>query len=366
MKNALSKPFGCGKKYARKENTMSSNIKMMQVEEAVGQVLCHDMTRIVRGEMKGVQFRKGHIITKEDIPMLLSMGKEQIYIWEKPAGFLHEDDAAFALAALCRGNNMSQKDPSEGKIELFAQTDGLFHYDTTILDAINDIEDLVISVRHNNTAVKAGDKIAAMKAVPLVVEEEKLRQAKTIAGDAPLLNVLPYRLKTACVITTGSEVAKGRIKDTFAPVLIEKLAAYGIAVIKNIIVSDDTALIADAIAEARRERADMILCTGGMSVDPDDNTPGAIKKSGASIVTYGTPVIPGVMFLLAYFDDGIPIMGIPGCVMFTAATVFDMILPRIAAGQHLERRDFTRMGAGGLCLSCPECHYPICPFGKGL
>jgi molybdenum cofactor synthesis domain-containing protein len=179
------------------------------------------------------------------------------------------------------------------------------------------------------------------------------------------MNVQPYLLKTAFVITTGSEVAKGRIKDTFTPVLIEKLKAYGIDVIKNSIVSDGTDLIAGAIAEARQEKADMILCTGGMSVDPDDNTPGAIKKSGASVVTYGVPVAPGVMFLLAYFDDGVPIMGVPGCVMFASATVFDMILPRIAAGQRLNRQDFTRMGAGGLCLSCPECHYPVCPFGKG-
>jgi molybdopterin biosynthesis enzyme len=346
---------------------MSSNgIKRIRVEEAVGHVLCHDMTRIVVGEMKGPQFRKGHVIEEKDIPMLLSMGKEQIYIWEKPEGTLHEDEAAEALAAICQGNNINRKGPSEGKIEFFAQQDGLFQYDIDILNSINDIEDLIIAVRHNHTAVKAGDKIAAMKAVPLVIPADKLRQAKTIAGDAPLMNVLPYRLKTACVITTGSELAKGRIKDGFLPVLTEKLAAYGIKVVKNSLVSDGTDLVAGAIAEIRREKADMILCTGGMSVDPDDNTPGAIKKSGASIVTYGTPVIPGAMFLLAYFDDGAPIMGIPGCVMYTAATVFDMILPRIASGQRLNKRDFTRMGVGGLCLACPECHYPICPFGKGF
>jgi molybdopterin biosynthesis enzyme len=344
----------------------SKSIKMLRVEDAIGHVLCHDMTRIVKGEMKGVQFRKGHIIREEDVPMLLSMGKEQIYIWEKPDGFLHEDDAAEALAAICRGNNIKQKDPAEGKIELFADVDGVFQYDADILNVINEIEDLIITARHNHTAVKAGDKLAGMKAVPLVVEEDKLRQAKIAAGAAPLMNVLPYRLKTACVITTGSEVATGRIKDAFTPVLIDKLNAYGVKVIKSIVVSDGIDLIAGAISEARREQPDLILCSGGMSVDPDDNTPGAIKKSGASIITYGVPVAPGIMFLLAYFEDGVPLMGVPGCVMFTAATVFDMILPRIVAGQRLIRRDFTRMGSGGLCLSCPECHYPICPFGKGL
>jgi molybdopterin biosynthesis enzyme len=342
----------------------STGIRMIQVEDAVGQVLCHDMTRIVKGEMKGVQFRKGHIIQAEDIPMLLSMGKEQIYVWEKPAGFLHEDEAACALARICQGEHIRQKGPEEGKIEFCAQSDGLFHYDAEILNRINDIEDLVIVARHNHSAVKAGDKLAGMKAVPLVIREEKLEQARAVAGSAPLMNVLPYCLKSACVITTGNEVAKGRIKDTFTPVLIEKLSAYGIAVIKHIVVPDGTELVAGAIAQAREEKPDMILCTGGMSVDPDDNTPGAIKKSGASIVTYGVPVAPGIMFLLGYFEDGVPVMGVPGCVMYAAATVFDMILPRIAAGQRLIRQDFTRMGAGGLCLSCPECRYPVCPFGK--
>jgi molybdopterin biosynthesis enzyme len=268
------------------------------------------------------------------------------------------------------GRQYQPKGSGGGEIELFAQSNGIFQYDSDTLNRINEIEDLIISARHNHTAVKTGDKLAAVKAVPLVIEEDKLRQAETIAGrrqsPAGFMSIQPYLLKTAFVITTGSEVAKGRIKDTFTPVLIEKLRAYGITVVKNTIVSDGTDLIAGAIAEARREKADMILCAGGMSVDPDDNTPGAIKKSGASVVTYGVPVVPGVMFLLAYFDDGVPIMGIPGCVMFAAATVFDMILPRIAAGQPLNRRDFTIMGAGGLCLACPECHYPICPFGKGL
>jgi molybdopterin biosynthesis enzyme len=340
-------------------------MKMIPVEEAAGHVLCHDMTRIVKGELKGPQFRKGHIIRAEDIPMLRSMGKEQIYIWEKPAGSLHEDEAAGALAAICRGTGVSQKDPKEGKIELFAERDGLFQYNAEILNSINEIEDVIIAARHNHSAVRAGDKLAAMKVVPLTIEAEKLRRAKTMAGEAPLMNVLPYCLSRAVVITTGSEVAKGLIQDTFTPVLREKLAAYGITVIKHAVVTDSTDETAAAIAGARLEKPDLILCSGGMSVDPDDRTPGAVRQSGASIVAYGLPVFPGAMFLLAYFDDGVPIMGIPGCVMYAAVTVFDLILPRIAAGQRLSRRDLTRMGTGGLCLSCTECRYPICPFGRG-
>jgi molybdopterin biosynthesis enzyme len=340
-------------------------VKLVRVEEAIGCVLCHDMTRIVRGETKGPRFRKGHIIREEDIPVLRSMGKEQIYIWEKRAGSLHEDEAAEALAAICRGAGIVQKGPSEGKIELFADGDGLFKYDASILNRINEIEDIIVSARHNHSAVKKGDKLAAMKVVPLVIEEAKLRDARAIAGVSPLMNLLPYRLKSAIIIATGSELANGLITDTFTPVLEEKLAAYGIEVIRRMTVSDGTDRVAAAIAEAREMKPDLILCSGGMSVDPDDNTPGAIKQSGAAVVTYGTPVFPGAMFLLAYFEDGVPVMGVPGCAMYSAATVFDMILPRIAAGERLLRRDFTGMGAGGLCLSCPVCRYPVCPFGKG-
>ncbi|MDR0760378.1 MAG: molybdopterin-binding protein [Treponema sp.] len=343
---------------------MGNAVKMVPVEQAVGMVLCHDMTRITPHE-KTVQFRKGHVIKEEDIPLLLSMGKEQIYLWEKPEGTLHENDAAEILAALCRGSHIDRQGPREGKIELFAQTDGVFEYDGSILNRINEIEELAIAARHNHTPVKAGEKLAGMKAVPLVIEEEKLRRAEKLAGAAPLMNVFPYILKRAAVITTGNEIARGRIQDDFTPALVKKLEGYGISVSKHIIVPDGTARITGAIAEARQSGPDLILCTGGMSVDPDDNTPGAIKQSGASIVTYGAPVMPGVMFLLGYFDHDLPVMGLPACVMYAGASIFDLILPRIAAGLRLSRQDFTRMGAGGLCLSCSPCRYPACPFGKG-
>jgi hypothetical protein len=339
-------------------------MKKIPAQDAVGHVICHDMTRIVAGKMKGPQFRKGHIIREEDIPMLLSMGKEQIYVWEKLPGMLHEDEAAEALARICQGNGISRRGPSEGKIELFAETTGLFCFDTEKLNRINEIDGLIISARHTLTAVQRGDKLAAVKAIPLVIGGEKLREAEAIAGAEPLMSALPYKLRTAGVITTGSEVAKGLIEDTFTPVLKDKLAGYAIAVTKHITVDDGIENIGRAIREVRAEKTDIILCTGGMSVDPDDNTPGAIQQSGAGIVTYGAPIIPGAMFLLGYFDDGVPIMGVPGCVMYLAATVFDLVLPRIAAGLRMKRSDFARMGNGGLCLGCHVCRYPVCPFGK--
>ena len=340
-------------------------MKLIPVQEAVGHVLCHDLTRIVRGEFKGPQFRKGHVVTEEDIPMLLSMGKEHLYVWEMEPGMLHENDGAEALCALCFGENMARSEVKEGKIELTATCDGLFRVDTARLTAVNMIEELMIATRHSNTHVKAGDKLCGTRVIPLVIREEKLQAAREAAGDKPLLEVLPYRRKTVGVVTTGSEVFHGRIQDTFTPVIMDKLRAYGMEMTVHELSDDGMDNIVAAIEKVRKTGVDLVLCTGGMSVDPDDNTPGAIKTSGAKIVTYGAPVLPGAMFLLGYYDDGTPVMGLPGCVMYAGATIFDLILPRVAADVPVTRAEIAAMGNGWLCLGCQECRYPICPFGKG-
>ena len=340
-------------------------MKLIPVQEAVGHVLCHDLTRIVRGEFKGPQFRKGHVVTEEDIPMLLSMGKEHLYVWEMEPGMLHENDGAEALCALCFGENMARSEVKEGKIELTATCDGLFRVDTARLTAVNMIEELMIATRHSNTPVKAGDKLCGTRVIPLVIREKKLQAAREAAGYKPLLEVLPYRRKTVGVVTTGSEVFHGRIQDTFTPVIVDKLRAYGMEMTVHELSDDGMDNIVAAIEKVRKAGVDLVLCTGGMSVDPDDNTPGAIKTSGAKIVTYGAPVLPGAMFLLGYYDDGTPVMGLPGCVMYAGATIFDLILPRVAADVPVTRAEIAAMGNGGLCLGCQECRYPICPFGKG-
>ncbi len=338
-------------------------MKLIKTTDAVGQVLCHDMTQIIPGKYKGARFRKGHVVTEEDIPILLSMGKENLYIFEMDENKLHENDAAEILCRLCKGENISRGEVKEGKIELFSEINGLFTIDRKKLTAVNSIEELMIATRKVNTAVQKGDKLAGTRVIPLVIDQAKLKQAEEIVASDPIMNVLPYLLKTAAVITTGSEVFHGRIEDKFTPVLIEKLRAFGVTVTEHLTVDDSTDAIVEAI-NAVKGKADMILCTGGMSVDPDDRTPGAIKESGACIVTYGAPVLPGAMFLLGYFEDGTPIMGLPGCVMYAKATIFDLVLPRIAAGVRLNKSDFVAYGEGGLCLGCDQCTYPHCPFGK--
>lgn len=339
-------------------------MKCIKTVDAVGHILCHDLTQIIPGKYKGAKFKKGHIVTAEDIPVLLSMGKENLYVWEFEEGMLHENEAAEILCKICKGQNMSQSDVKEGKIELTANVDGLFTVDTDRLNKINSIDEIMIATRKGNSAVKKGDKLCGTRVIPLVINEDKLIEAEKIGGNSPLLGVTEYKLKKAGIITTGSEVFSGRIRDNFTPILEEKLNEYGIKATEHIIVDDNIENIKNAILKMRCLNIDMIICTGGMSVDPDDNTPGAIKQSGADIVTYGAPVLPGAMFLLGYFDDNMPIMGLPGCVMYAKATVFDLAMPRIAANKKMNKNDFVIMGEGGLCLGCNECHYPICPFGK--
>ncbi len=339
-------------------------MKKIETVNAVGHVLCHDLTQIIPGEYKGARFRKGHIVTAEDIPVLLSMGKEHLYIWELEPGMLHENEAADRLCRLCESEGMSRSEVKEGKIELYADFDGLFVVDTQRLNAVNAIDELMIATRHGNTPVKKGDKLCGTRVIPLIIDEKKLEKAEKAVGTEPILRLLPYRLKTCAILTTGNEVKSGRIEDKFTPVLVKKLENYGIFVIYHELTGDGIENVKEAINRAREQKPDMILCTGGMSVDPDDNTPGAIKQSGAAIVTYGAPVLPGAMFLLGYFDDGTPIMGLPGCVMYAKATIFDLALPRIAAGVRMQKQDFVVMGEGGLCLGCGDCHYPVCPFGK--
>lgn len=341
-------------------------MKLIPTEQAVGHVLCHDMTRIVKGVSKGPAFRKGHIVTPEDIPLLLAMGKENLYVWEMEPGMVHENDAAQVLYRICAGDapNLRPSEVKEGKIEVSAGEDGLLLVDQERLRAVNALGELMIAARHGHQPVKKGDKLAGTRIIPLVIREEKLRSAQAAAGDRPLLELKPFRPRKAAIVTTGSEVQKGLIQDTFTPVLEEKVAEYGCTVLGHVCPGDDAGAITAAILDYKARGAELILCSGGMSVDPDDRTPLAIKNTGAEIVSYGAPVLPGAMLMVAYLD-GVPVAGLPGCVMYSKRTVFDLVLPLFLAGVPVTAADLAAMGHGGLCLNCPACTYPHCGFGKG-
>src|SRR5699024_10537868 len=231
---------------------------------------------------------------------------------------------------------------------------------------INALEDIMIATRMGNLPVKKGDKLAGTRAIPLVIEEDKLENAKKIAGKKPLLELIPFKKMVGGIVTTGNEVYNNRIKDTFTPVIKDKLKAFDIDIVSHSISDDNIQRIKEGILKAKKDGAEIIICTGGMSVDPDDLTPAAIKQSGAEIITYGAPVLPGAMFLLAYFDDGTTVLGVPGCAMYTKITIFDIILPYVVAGVQLSKSDIAKLGYGGLCLDCDLCNYPNCQFGKGV
>lgn len=338
-------------------------MEKIKTEDAVGMILCHDMTQIIKDQYKDARFRKGHRITEEDIPVLLSMGKEHIYIWKNDPNLIHENEGAAMLYDVAGGAHMHPTDVKEGKINAIADSDGLFIVDTEKLNKINAMGDLMIASRHGGFPVKKGDMLAGMRVIPLAIEKEKAEPLLAMAGEEKIFNIKPFVRKKAAVIGTGSEVLTGRIVDTFTPVIIEKLAEYGVDVIYQTLVGDNPAKLSEEILAARQAGAEVIVCTGGMSVDPDDNTPAGIRDSGADIVSYGAPVLPGAMFMLAYLD-GVPVMGLPGCVMYSKRTVFDLVLPKVLANEPVTADMLSKLGEGGLCLSCELCTYPNCGFGK--
>ena len=344
-------------------------MKLMDTKEAVGQMLCHDITQIIKGEKKAPVFRKGHIIREEDVQVLLSVGKDHVYIWEVNENMMHENDAALVLYDLCKNEHLTRaEDIKEGKVELIAECDGLLKIDTERLYKVNSFGQMMIASVRNNYPVKKGQHVAGMRVIPLIIEKEKMEAVRSLAGERPIFTLMPYKKRKVGIVTTGNEVYYGRIKDTFTPVVVSKIEAFGSEVISHEISSDDPEMEINCINKVLDAGADMVICTGGMSVDPDDKTPYAIRQTSDRVVSYGAPVLPGAMFMLAYKGehDEIPIMGLPGCVMFEGRTIFDLILPRVLAGDTVTKESIDRLGTGGYCMHCKHCNFPNCSLGTGM
>lgn len=339
-------------------------MKAIPVEDAVGTVLCHDITRIVPGETKGPAFRRGHVVGPDDIQLLLDIGKAHLYVFDPRDGYVHEDECALRLARAAAGQGLTISSPSEGKSTLTAAIDGVLKIDVQGLFRLNSITDVTFGTIHTGQFVKTGRVVAGTRVIPLAAPEELLQEAEAVCREhSPLIEVLPLKPAKVGVVTTGSEVYNGRIKDGFGPVLKKKFERLGSTILEQVFVSDQVEMTVDAILSLKKRGADFIAVTGGMSVDPDDQTPASIRKTGAKVVSYGAPTYPGAMFMLAYLDD-VPVVGLPGCVMYYKASIFDLVVPRLLAGERLERKDIVAFGHGGLCESCPSCHYPACGFGK--
>jgi len=383
--------------------------RAIPVQQAVGTVLAHDITEIRPGEFKGRAFKKGHIIKEEDVCHLQRLGKEHLFVLSIAEDEMHENDAAYALANSLMGEGVKIKgEPKEGKIDIIAERDGLLKINVEALLDFNMLGEVMCATLHNNMLVKEGQTIAGTRAIPLVVKKQIVEEAVRIAEYArkspltpalspqgegekkpPLpsgernevrggvIEVRELRKPKAGVVITGNEVYHGRIKDAFAPVITKKIEELGGELVGIYYAPDDKAFIIDRLQELLNAGADLLITTGGMSVDPDDVTRFAIRELGATDITYGSAVLPGAMFLVAYFENNalnpqsairnpqsIPILGIPACGMYAKTTIFDLILPRVLAGERVGRKELAELGHGGLCMKCDVCRYPVCPFGK--
>ena len=337
-------------------------MKKVRVEDAVGMTLCHDLTEM-RDGFKGAAFKRGHVITEADIPHMLDIGKRTVFVWEEAAGEIHEEDAALRMAAMAPVSGAHYTGPSEGKVLLIADTEGMFRVDTELLKEINSIGDITISTLPDHYPVKPGMRLASMRIVPLVTKEEQIIRAEALCTGRRLLNLLPYRPLKTGIIITGSEIYHGRIQDKFEAVARVKLSRYPGEVLGAVICDDDLDMLVDAAQRFLAQGADFLIFSGGMSVDPDDLTPSAIRKLGCDVVSHGMPSQPGNMTLIAYLND-VPVMGVPGAAISLPTTIFDVMLPQVFAGEKFTKQDLIRLGNGGLCQLCPACHFPNCTFGR--
>ena len=340
-------------------------IKLL-IEEAIGKPLAHDITRIVPGKLKGPAFRKGHILTEDDLSLLRDMGKNNIYVFDTDKGYIHEDDAAKMLAEAFQREGFSLEGPKEGRINIKSRINGLLKIDLGLLKFINRSETVICSTIHQNTVCSRGMTVAGTRIIPVAIEESGfLSLLKKVKEKGPLLKILPFLKKRVGVITTGEEIVSGRIEDGSFKVLSPKIQSLGGKIVSQKICPDIKEEISDSIKDMHKNGCDVIITTGGLSVDADDVTLDGIVLSGAKLVSYGSPILPGAMFALAYMN-GVPILGIPAALYYYKATVLDIFLPRAMSGDTITRDDIVNLGHGGLCLNCPECNYPVCPFGKGL
>lgn len=337
-------------------------MKKIRVQDAVGMELCHDITEMKDG-FKGAAFKRGHIILQEDIEHMLRIGKEHVFIWEEQAGEVHEDDCARRMAAMAPVAGAHYTGPSEGKMLLFADRSGMFRINRRLLNKINSIGDITICTLPDHFPVEAGDRLASMRIVPLVTREEQIREAEAFCAKEKLMDLRPYKKRKVGVVITGSEVYHGRIQDKFEPVIRAKMQQYPSEIVGITLCEDRLEMILNAAREHLQNGADLLIFTGGMSIDPDDLTPAAIRQLGAEIVSYGVPSQPGNMTLVAYLGD-VPILGIPGAAIKLPTTVFDVLLPQIFAGDKITKEELRNLAEGGLCRMCKACHWPNCTFGR--
>ncbi len=339
-------------------------MKKIKVEDAVGTILAHDMTRIIRGKFKGVGFKKGHVVKKKDIPELLKIGKQYLYVLDLGKDQLHEDYAATRIAKAISDKNLKFSEPREGKINISTKHAGLLKINVDALLQVNKMESIIVATLKDHFPCKKGEIIAGTRIIPLTIPTKNIETLELLTKETgTILSVKPYKSLKVGAVVTGSEVFNGLITDDFGPSVGKKITDAGCTLIKKILVPDEITTISNAILELKKLGCEMIITTGGLSVDPDDVTRQGVIRSGADVTFYGSPVFPGAMLMISRLDN-IPVISLPACVFYYKQTVFDLIFPRVLAEEKIEEDDIAAMGHGGLCMNCKVCHYPVCSFGR--
>jgi len=339
-------------------------MKKIKVEDAVGTILAHDLTRIVRGEFKGVGFRKGHIVKKEDIPELLKIGKQYLYVLDLGEDQLHEDDAAFRISRAISDKDFDFSEPREGKINISTKCAGLLKINVDALLQVNKMESIIVATLKNNFPCKRGEIVAGTRIIPLTISAKNIETLEELTKKTgSILTLKPFKSLKVGAVVTGSEVHKGLITDDFGPSVGKKITDANCTLQKKTVVPDDIAEICNAVLQLKELGCELIITTGGLSVDPDDVTRQGVVSTGAKVIFYGSPVLPGAMLMVSMLGQ-IPVISLPACVFYYKHTVFDLILPRVLAGEIITEDDIAAMGHGGLCMNCEVCHYPVCSFGR--
>ena len=359
----------CDSDMASAGHAVKRAFRTVPVTEAVGMALAHDITEIRPGDFKGRAFRKGHIIRADDVCHLQRLGKEKVYVLSVSEDEMHEDEAARELAGALAGPGVAPDgEPREGRINLVAEWDGLLTVNVESLLRFNMLGEVMCATLHDNTVVKKGARIAGTRAIPLVLKRSLADRAISVVRGG-VMEVKRIRKPRAGAVITGNEIYDGKIQDAFAPIIREKIERFGGKVVHTSYAPDDVEEIERGLRACLEAGSDLLVTTGGMSVDPDDVTRFAIRKLGANDLVYGSAVLPGAMMLVGYLERekeaaSVPVLGVPACAIYHKTTVFDLLLPRILAGERIGLPELARLGHGGLCLACEECRYPVCPFGK--
>lgn len=323
-------------------------MRKVDFKNAIGNRLAHDICEIKGTDIKQVAFKRGHLITAEDEDYLLELGKQHFFILEDgDENLVHEEDAAHIMFETINNGDFTPSPVSMGKISFLAKTDGFLIVDKQLLTEFNCLGEISAASIPNMRYVTKGQEIASMRIIPLFTTDRKIEQIKSFARAQEIFKIAPIENTKIAQITTGSEVANGLIEDGFNPKLKEILNRYQLTIDEYQIVTDDKQQIKTKILEAKANGAELILVTGGMSVDPDDLTPGAIKAAGTNIITYGTPIIPGSMFLYGILDQT-PVLGLPGAVIFEQQTAFDLLLPYALTNTPISNYQIMEMSVGGM------------------